>query len=270
MSTKAKEFFDWKSTPFTKDVGFKQLFRYSQVEELFEILGSTVEDGSMALVASRAGTGKTTAVRAFLETLPANRYRSIYLGYDRRGSVMMARFAHELGVRPNMTRSNRMLYMTQHLQDEMSRGNRQLVVVLDEAHLFEKETLEDIRLLTNADMDRRSPMAVIVLGQHWLRNTLKSRLDHEALYQRLRLRYSLEGLTEEETRLYVDHHLTLSGCKAGLFDDDALALIFNISEGILREINNLGFESLMRAASQRRKTITEEIVRWVIDQREVS
>jgi len=269
MATKAKEFFGWKSTPFSKDIGLKQLFVYPQVEELFEILRATVDDMSMALVASRAGTGKTTAVRAFLETLPTNRYRCIYLGYDQRGSVVMARFAHELGVRLNMTRNSRMLYLTERLQDEMNRGNRQLVVVLDEAHLFEKETLEDIRLLTNADMDRRSPMAVIVLGQHWLKNALKSRLHHEALYQRMRQRYSLEGLTEKETKRYVNHHLMLAGCKPGIFNDEALTLIFSTSEGILREINNLSFECLMRAAARRKKTVTEEIVRWVIDQREV-
>jgi len=38
------------------------------------------------------------------------------------------------------------------------------VVVLDEAHLLDGEQLEGLRLLTNADLDSRSPFSCLLLG----------------------------------------------------------------------------------------------------------
>lgn len=268
MPASIKDYFGFTATPFTKAIGRHQLFNYSQVEEMFVILKQTVEDNDMMLATGRAGTGKTTAVRVFLQGLPTNRYRSIYLGFDRTGNTLLARFAQELGIRPTMARSSRMLQLTSCLEDLCQRSGRQLIIVIDEAHLLEKEALEDLRLLTNADMDQRSPVSVIVLGQHWLRSMLR-RQTHEALYQRLRLRYALEGLTEDETKAYIKHHLMLVGGQTEIFDDAATSRIFVASEGILREINNIAFDSLMRTMALNRKKVTDKIVGWVIDQREV-
>jgi type II secretory pathway predicted ATPase ExeA len=161
-----------------------------------------------------------------------------------------------------------MVHLVRRISEESSSGRR-LVLVIDEAHLLEKPTIEDIRLLTNADMDRRSPMSLIMVGQRWLRGMLKVETQ-EALYQRLRLRYALEGLTQTETEEYVQHHLNLAGnCKV-TFTPAAMNLIFVASEGILREINNICYESLLVAAAKKTRKIDEGIVSWVIDQRDLS
>ena len=64
-----QENFGFERTPFSKDVSFKDLFRYPQLEDLFVRLRATAEDGSGLLVTGRAGTGKTTTIRGFLDTL---------------------------------------------------------------------------------------------------------------------------------------------------------------------------------------------------------
>ena len=263
-----KEYFGFTSSPFSKNVAFKDFFRYGQIEELFNVLNATVEDASMALVTGRAGAGKTTAVRVFLEGLPANRYRTIYLGQDKKSSALMCRLGVELGIRASLNSTKRMLLLSQRLQEESCGSGRQLIVVLDEAHLLEQQALEEIRLLTNLDMDKRSPITVIMLGQHWLRNMLRKQ-GHEALFQRLRLRYALEGLTQNETQEYVKYHLKLVGGNENIFEQKCYPMLFEASGGILREINNLAFECLLRAASLNRKTIGEKILNWVIDQREI-
>ena len=40
-----------------------------------------------------------------------------------------------------------------------------MVCILDEAHLLEKETLEEFRFLLNYRFDSMSPMAVVLVGQ---------------------------------------------------------------------------------------------------------
>jgi len=262
-----KDFFGLRCSPFTKNVSGEQIFQYQQLDQLFSVLNATVEDSSMALITGRAGVGKTTAVRGFLDNLSSSQYKIIYLGQDQRGVGVLNRLSTQLGIRLNWTWNKRVLQISQRL--EQLSCTHKIVLVIDEAHLLDQTTLEDFRLLTNQDIDRRSPVSILLLGQHWLRGVLKTQ-GFEALYQRLRLRYSLEGLTEEETVQYIKHHMVIAGSQRDVFEKKALARIFSASEGILREINNIAFEALMRAASTNQQTVDEKIVRWVFNQREVS
>ncbi|MCW2279314.1 ATP-binding protein [Heliophilum fasciatum] len=54
-----------------------------------------------------------------------------------------------------------------HRENELMRGIHRLlpVVVVDEAHLLDKEMLEEVRFLLNFKMDAQSPMALILVGQ---------------------------------------------------------------------------------------------------------
>uniref|UniRef100_UPI0025A5EE0A ATP-binding protein n=1 Tax=Enterocloster clostridioformis TaxID=1531 RepID=UPI0025A5EE0A len=50
---------------------------------------------------------------------------------------------------------------------EIIRGvqGRKVVCILDEAHLLEKETIEEFRFLLNYKFDSMSPMALVLVGQ---------------------------------------------------------------------------------------------------------
>jgi type II secretory pathway predicted ATPase ExeA len=111
-------------------------------------------------------------------------------------------------------------------------------------------------------MDRSSLVSIILLGQIWLRDKLKYR-EYEALNQRLRLRYSLEGLSEDETGQYIDHHLQLVGCSKELFSQDAVKQVFIASGGIPRPINNLCVASLLKAMLTKKKTVDGGLVKRV-------
>jgi general secretion pathway protein A len=265
--TSIKEYFQLQSSPFTKNLGAEQLFQYDQLTELFNILLATVEDSSMALITGRAGVGKTTAVRGFLDTLPPNSHKVIYLGQDQRGQGVLARLASELGFRNNPGWNKRVLQINQRL--ELQSATKQIVIVVDEAHLLDQATLEDLRLLTNQDMDRRSPVSILLLAQHWLRFVLQKQ-GYEALYQRLRLRFALEGLSEEQTFAYIKHHLALCGATRDIFERKPLARIYAASEGILREINNIAFECMLRAVSRNQQTVDDKIVQWVLNHRDTT
>jgi type II secretory pathway predicted ATPase ExeA len=265
--TTMQEYYGFERAPFSKDLSYKELYRYPQLEQLFERLRVTTADGAGLLVTGRAGTGKTTAVRGFLDSLEA-KYRVIYLGQYQKGTALFAKLGLEFGIRKHLIGARRMVSLVQRVTDESNSG-RKIVLVIDEAHLLERPTFEDIRLLTNADMDRRSPMSLIMLGQRWLRGMLKSDIQ-EALYQRLRLRYALEGLSEGETKEYIQHHLELAGNGKVIFTNEAIKIIFVASEGILREINNICYEALLVGFSKKAKKIDPAIVNWVVDQRELS
>jgi Type II secretory pathway, component ExeA (predicted ATPase) len=91
------------------------------------------------------------------------------------------------------------MQISQWLLDNLSTGGKEIVLVIDEAHLLDDNALEEFRLMTNADYDRESPLTIILMGQPVLRLRLKS-ADFESLKQRFRYRYCLEGLDQDETR----------------------------------------------------------------------
>ena len=79
------------------------------------------------------------------------------------------------------------------------RSGRNVVIVLDEARLLGVDQLEEIRLLTNADLDSHSPFACLLIGQPTLRRRIKLGT-FTALDQRIALRYAMNGMQAAETK----------------------------------------------------------------------
>jgi type II secretory pathway predicted ATPase ExeA len=90
------------------------------------------------------------------------------------------------------------------------------VVIIDEAHPLSAEQ-EDVRMLTNHDMDARSAFACLLIGQPTLRRVKTGTL--AALDQRIALRYHLDGMDLGETVGYIKHHLQLAGRSDTIFTD---------------------------------------------------
>jgi len=255
--------------PFGKSFPKDEVFSYPQFQELAQLLNLTVLHKSMCLVTGQAGVGKTTAVRTFTDDLPTNKHQVIYVGQDQDGGNLCRRFAVALGFQPPRSRSHTWLAISQHLCDNLVEQGKNVVLVVDEAHLLDDITLEDIRLLTNADFDRTSPVSVFLLGQLSLRTRLKMG-GFEALNQRLRFRYALEGFSEQETADYVRHRLRAAALSNDLFQADSLKQIFLASQGIPREINNLCTLALLRANTSGASTVDAKLVRQILDQRELN
>ena len=135
---------------------------------------------------------------------------------------------------------------------------RQLLV--DEAHLLENSQLEELRLLTNADMDSRTLFACLLIGQPTLRQRIKLG-QFAALEQRIALRFAMPPMTAAETGAYIAHHLSLAGRTDTLFSDDATALIHQVSRGLPRAVNNLAIQALISAAAAKKSIVDESSAR---------
>ena len=146
--------------------------------------------------------------------------------------------------------------------EEHERG-RTTILVLDEAHLLSPDQLEELRLLTNADMDSHSPFACLLVGQPTLRRRIKLGT-FAALDQRISLRYAMAGMTDTETAGYLTHHLKLVGRSDTLFSDDATALIHQVSRGLPRAVNNLAVQALVAAYADSKAIVDESSARAAV------
>jgi type II secretory pathway predicted ATPase ExeA len=137
------------------------------------------------------------------------------------------------------------------------------VLIIDEAHLLDAESLEGVRCLSNLGMDQTAPFCLLLLGQPTLRRRLRQGT-FAALDQRIAVRYAIAGLSAAETTSYIAHHLALAGRADTLFSDDATALIYEVSRGLPRLVNNLAVAALIAAFAQNKAIIDESAARVAV------
>lgn len=250
--------------PFGRDLAPNQLFASRSHQEATARLAWLVDQDGIAVITGEVGAGKTVAARAATTALDASRHTIIYLANPAVG----ARGLHHhlvaaLGETPRFHRPALIAQAADLLAAEHDERRKHTTLVVDEAHLLSADQLEQLRLLTNADMDARSPLSLILLGQPTLRRRLK--LGHfAALDQRISLRYHLDGLPLDETIAYLKHHLSLAGRTDPLFSDDAINLIHQTARGIPRAINNLAVQALIAAYADGKGLIDEQAAKTAV------
>ena len=254
--------------PFGKDLAPSDLHPHVGHREAVARIGFLVEEQAIWVVTGEVGSGKTVAARAAIAGLEPSRHSVIYLANPAMGARgLYAEIVSRLGGEPRFHKAALIAQATRLLGVEAAERGRRVVLVVDEAHLLDAVQLEELRLLTNAEMDSASPFALVLLGQPSLRSRLRLG-SFAALEQRLTLRYALPPMTEEESTSYVAHHLKLCGRSDTLFSDDALACIHRAARGLPRAVNNLARQSLVAAFTNRSAIVDEKAARQAVAEAE--
>jgi type II secretory pathway predicted ATPase ExeA len=254
---KLQSFYGFARMPFGRDLAPGMLHRHNGHAEAVARITWCVDQRALGVVTGEVGAGKTVAIRTALSTLDNSRHSIIYLPNPAVG----ARGIHHaivtaLGGVPRFHHATLIPQATDALAVEYAERGRVPILIIDEAHMLAHDQLEGIRMLTNHDLDSRSPFACLLVGQPTLRRKIKLGV-LAALDQRIALRYTLPPMTSEETASYIRHHLTLAGRSDTLFTDDATTLIHQTSRGYPRAVNNLALQALI-AAFATNKTIVDE------------
>jgi type II secretory pathway predicted ATPase ExeA len=246
--------------PFGKEIEPDDLFPSAAGQELGARLAHLIEMRGIGLITGESGSGKTSACRKVVAGLHTGLYRVVYVSHST-GNVMdvYKTIAWEMGLPTE--RSRAALY--RQIKNEVTRlcteARCRPVVIIDEAHNLRPDVLEDLRLLTNYQMDAENRLCLLLVGQAELRRRLGMAV-YEALNQRIVVRYHIGGLTREEVPLYLAHLLRLAGTELPLFEPAAVEAIFQATQGLPRKVNLLAHHALLAAALARAKTVTAEHV----------
>lgn len=258
-------FYGLKATPFTRNTPEGDLFETEQFDEAAARLQHAAEKQWFALLTGDCGTGKSTLIRKLSHDLGAQDYKVLYLA----DSKLTPRHFYnglleQLGVQGCFYRgdSKRLLHKEVHLMRSIH--GLKPVVVVDEAHLLDKEMLEEIRFLLNFRMDSESPFSLILVGQTEIWAKLKRQV-YTAVLQRLQIRCHLAHLDEAQTKGYILHHLRFAGSVADIFSDDAIKEIYRYSSGSPRLINKACIHCLMYGKQRQKKIVDDHMVRFVVE-----
>jgi type II secretory pathway predicted ATPase ExeA len=241
--------FGFTRTPFTKSVPADKLFERSGHAEAVARVNYCINHSALGVVVGDTGAGKTVAVRAAVAGLDRTKYTIVYLANPSGGCRgLYVAIATALGATPRFHKAEAINQAAALLAAEEHERHRRVLLVIDEAHLLSPEQLEEVRLLSNAELDSASPFAGILLGQPTLAARLRQGV-FAALDQRISVRYSLGGMDLAESVAYLRHHLALAGRADPLVADDAAARLHRYSNGLPRALNNAATAALMAAAA---------------------
>ena len=261
-----KEYFGLKEKPFGKTPDPRFLFLSKGHEEALARLEYAVEEREIALLTGDVGCGKTTLSRALMDRCGSG-YRFIMIFNPRMGALEFLRtVAHGLEIeQPARTKDDLLRQITGRLYD-LYRDNLCPVLVIDEAQtITELEVFDEIRLLTNFQMDDHNLISVLIMGQPELRSLLRYQ-PMEPLRQRISLHFHLQPLSLEETMEYLDFRIVASGGVPGLFTPDALQAMYELSEGVPRKINTIATNALLVAYGSDAAVIDASIIQEVRDE----
>jgi type II secretory pathway predicted ATPase ExeA len=259
-----KPYYGFSRLPFSRRIPAQALFRSSPHQEALARIAFVIEQEALGLLTGEVGAGKTVAARAAVAGLDPSRYTVLYLANPSIGARgLYHQIVLSLGGEPRFHTAALIPQAHELLSHERAERGKRVVVVIDEAHLLSPGQLEEIRLLTNAEMDSESPFAGLLLGQPALRKRLRLG-SFAALDQRLALRYELPGMSAEETTGYLRHHLKLAGRDDTLFSDDAINLLHQASRGIPRALNNLAIQALVAAYAEQKAIVDESSARAAV------
>jgi type II secretory pathway predicted ATPase ExeA len=264
MIERLRAHYGFNRTPFGRDLAPGMLHRHRTHAEAVARITWLVQERTLGVVTGEVGAGKTVAARAAIAALDPVRHTVVYLANPLIGERgLYTHIVRSLGAAPRFHKANIILQATELLAAEEHERARTPILIVDEAHLLGCDQLEEVRMLTNHDLDTRSPFACLLLGQPTLRQRVKLGT-MAALDQRIGLRYHLDGMDPQETASYIKHHLQLAGRSDTLFSDDAIALLHQTARGIPRAVNNLAVQALIAAFADGKGTVDEAQARIAI------
>ncbi len=264
-----EKYWNLEKKPFENTPDPRFLYHSNKHDEaLMRLMYAVKEKKGAAILTGEYGTGKTTITRSLLETLKTENKFEVVLIANPSLSVneFLTEILHQLGVEGIPKKKIDLLRRLEAVLQKNLSNQRHTVIIIDEAqNIKRKETLEELRMLLNFQLNDQFLLTLILVGQPEIKQKLNQ---VKQFKQRLAIRYNLKLLDEDETRNYINYRLRVAGRENPAFSERSMQLIHAYSKGAPRDINNICDLSLLVGSFKKKEEIdvdvTEEVVNDMI------
>lgn len=256
-----QSFYNLKVKPFqiTTDPKFLWLGEKHK-EALATLKYGILENKGFLLLTGDVGTGKTVLIHGLMKIIDVS---AIVAAVPDPGlsSIDFFNFlAEEFDMNRRFDSKGAFLIHLKHFLYNASSADKKVLLIIDEAQRLNSELIEQIRLLSNIEMDNRKLINIFFVGQSEF-NKMLSEDRHKAVRQRITVSYHIDPLTEQETRQYINHRLKVAGCNRELFKSEALRRVYAFSHGYPRLINIICDHALLTGYSNGKKAIDAGVIK---------
>ncbi len=261
----SENYFGFKIEPFgpAPDSRFIILTPTHQ-EALATLVYAFEEREGWALLQGAAGLGKTTILKALLRQTGPEVTAGAVSHPATEALAFCNQIALALGLAGPFARKGLFLEEFRGLVESQREQGRELVLLIDDAHLLTPELLTEIRLLGNEDQGQPRVLNIFLSARPLIQWQMERGQERD-LHQLLRRRHALDPLDQEAIVHYVSKRLSLAGGDPELFDQDALELVQVATHGVPRQINALCAHCLDRAQRRGDRRVGPGVVRWAME-----
>ncbi|TAK91039.1 MAG: DUF2075 domain-containing protein [Burkholderiaceae bacterium] len=263
------EFFGLHSPPFrlTPDANFLYLSKGHSKALSFLRYGVYKEEGFI-VVTGEVGTGKTTLIQSLVTSLNKNEVIAGKVVYSRLNADDLLRTVlASFNLRYDNLSKTGMLRTLEEFFQFNRRGNKRVLLIVDEAQNLTAEALEELRMLSNLELDGEPLLQTFLLGQPEFRRMMQAP-EFRQLLQRVTAAYHLGPLEQEEVSDYVLYRLHIAGSSGKpTFAPGVSATLYRHTGGIPRRLNTLCDRVMLsafldhvdRIDSERVETVANEL-----------
>jgi general secretion pathway protein A len=262
-----QDFHHLKELPFELTPNPRYLFLPAQHREALSTLEYGLSTGkSLTLLIGEVGTGKTTLLRAALESDHCRHVTCVYVSnptLKRDEFVELLSQQFDLSSKAGLSKATLLKELEATLR-ERRRAGRITALVVDEAQSLSDELLEEVRLMANIETTTEKLLPVVLAGQPELRDRL-NQPNLRQLKQRVTLSCEIAPFNQRETAVYIATRIRVAGGDAArLFTREAVMLIHEHARGIPRTISVVCDNALLTAFGLGRACVDSQMVAEVI------
>lgn len=258
-----REHFGLQHPPFRITPQADYFYTGAQRGALLEaLLFAVTHDEGIIRVSGEVGTGKTMLCRMLIERLPADTLIIYIANPSLSPAELISTIAHELGVAKEDGHS--LLRLIERRLISLYAEGQRVIAIIDEAHAMPRESLDQIRLLSNLETSTRKLLQIVLFGQPELDTLLQER-PMRSLRERITQSFFLKPLDQQQIRDYLDFRLRTAGYRGpDLFQGRALSRIAQASRGLTRRVNIIADKALLAAFAENTHTIQDKHINAAI------
>jgi general secretion pathway protein A len=255
------QFYNLKSKPFEISTNPKFLWLGEKHKEALATLEYGIsEDKGFLLLTGDVGTGKTVLIAGLAQKLEIQTSIATIPdpGLDTLDFFNTLALSFKMG-RKFDSKGDFLNHLRKFLL-KAAADNRKVLLIIDEAQRLDNNLLEEIRLLSNIELQDRKLINIFFVGQPEFNTTLaESR--NKAVRHRIAVRYHIEPLTLDEMDSYIKHRLKVAGTTRKIFSHIAVREIFAFSGGNPRLTNIICDHALLSGYSADLKIVNDTVIR---------